>query len=105
MKHKFGYDDSLDVFGVHGIGGIVGALLTGVCASEALGGSGMEHDSVGVQVWYQFLSVVVTIGWSAIVSIAAFFLVDKIVGARVEADVERGGLDVAEHEEQGYDII
>ncbi len=105
MKGKLGYDDSLDVFGVHGIGGIVGALLAGVCASKALGGSGMEHGSIGTQVWYQFLSVVVTIGWSAIVSIVAFVIVDKLVGARVAPEVERNGLDVAEHEEQGYEII
>lgn len=105
MKHKLGYDDSLDVFGVHGVGGIVGALLAGVCAAEALGGAGMEHGSIGTQVWYQLLSVLVTIGWSAIVSIIAFVLVDKTIGARVSPEVERAGLDVAEHEEQGYEIL
>lgn len=105
IKQKFGYDDSLDVFGVHGVGGIVGALLTGVCAAEVMGGSGMEHGSIGAQVWYQFLSVVVTIVWSGIVSIVAFFIVDKVVGARVKPEVERGGLDLSEHEEQGYEIL
>jgi Amt family ammonium transporter len=105
IKKKFGYDDSLDVFGVHGMGGIVGALLTGVCASEALGGSGMEHDCMGTQVWYQFLSVLVTIGWSGTVSVIAFLIVDKTIGARVSEDVERSGLDINEHEEQGYEIL
>lgn len=105
LKRKLGYDDSLDVFGVHGVGGIVGALLAGVCASEALGGAGMEHDSIGTQVWYQFLSVVVTIVWSAVVSVIAFALVDKTIGARVSPEIERSGLDVAEHEEQGYEIL
>ena len=70
-----------------------------------MGGSGMEHGSIGTQVWYQFLSVVVTIVWSAVVSIVAFFIVDKLVGARVKPEVERGGLDLAEHEEQGYEIL
>lgn len=105
LKQKLGYDDSLDVFGVHGVGGIVGAILAGVFAAEALGGAGMEHDSIGTQVWYQFLSVVVTIGWSAIVSIVAFVIVDKTIGARVKAEVERNGLDLAEHEEQAYEIV
>ncbi len=105
VKHKLGYDDSLDVFGVHGIGGIVGALLTGLCAAEFMGGSGMEHGSVAAQVGHQFLSVVVTVVWSGAVSIAAFFVVDKLVGARVAEDVERSGLDIAEHEEQGYEIL
>jgi ammonium transporter, Amt family len=105
LKKKLGYDDSLDVFGVHGVGGIVGALLAGVCASEAFGGSGMEHGSIGAQVWHQLLSVLVTIGWSGTVSVVAFFLVDKIIGARVSHEIERSGLDVAEHEEQAYEIF
>jgi len=105
LKRKLGYDDSLDVFGVHGVGGIVGALLAGVCASEAFGGSGMEHANMGTQVWHQLLSVGVTIGWSLVVSVVAFFLVDKIIGARVSPDVERSGLDLVEHEEQAYEIL
>jgi Amt family ammonium transporter len=105
LKKKLGYDDSLDVFGVHGVGGIVGALLAGVCASEVFGGSGTEHGSIGTQVWYQLLSVLVTIGWSATVSMVAFFLVDKIIGTRVSPEVERSGLDLADHEEQAYEIF
>ena len=104
VKHKLGYDDSLDVFGVHGVGGIVGALLTGLCAAEFMGGSGMEHGSVGAQVWHQFLSVAVTVLWSGVVSVVAFVVVDKLLGARVAEDVERAGLDISEHEEQGYEL-
>lgn len=104
IKQKFGYDDSLDVFGVHGVGGIVGALLTGLCATEAMGGAGIEV-SAGMQIWSQFLSVVVTIAWSAGVSIIAFFITDKLLGARVAIEDENTGLDLSNHEEQGYDIL
>jgi Amt family ammonium transporter len=106
VKHDFGYDDSLDVFGVHGIGGIVGALLTGVFAAEQFGGSGLaEGMTIGTQVWAQAKSVAVTAVWSGIVSVAAFILVDRLVGMRVPMDVERGGLDLAEHHEQAYQIV
>ena len=106
VKHRFGYDDSLDVFGVHGVGGIVGALLTGVFAATQFGGSGLaEGMTVGSQVWAQAKSVLVTIAWSGVVSAIAFFLVDKLVGMRVPLEVERGGLDLAEHQEQAYEIV
>ena len=106
VKHRFGYDDSLDVFGVHGVGGIVGALLTGVFAATQFGGSGLaEGMTVGGQVWAQAKSVLVTIAWSGVVSAIAFFLVDKLVGMRVPLEVERGGLDLAEHQEQAYEIV
>ncbi len=106
VKHRFGYDDSLDVFGVHGVGGVVGALLTGVFASTEFGGSGLaEGMTVGSQVWAQAKSVLVTIAWSGVVSAVAFFLVDKLVGMRVPIEVERGGLDLAEHQEQAYEIV
>lgn len=106
VKHRFGYDDSLDVFGVHGVGGIVGALLTGVFASADLGGAGLaEGMTIGTQVWSQAKSVLVTIGWSGVVSIVSFFVVDKLVGMRVPVEVERGGLDLAEHQEQAYEIV
>lgn len=106
VKHRFGYDDSLDVFGVHGVGGIVGALLTGVFAATQFGGSGLaEGMTVGGQVWAQAKSVLVTIVWSGVVSAVAFFLVDKLVGMRVPLEVERGGLDLAEHQEQAYEIV
>ena len=102
VKHAFGYDDSLDVFGVHGVGGVVGAILTGVCASTALGGAGTELASSGAQVIAQLKSVVVTIVWSGVVSIVALFLIDKIVGLRVAPEEELRGLDLADHGETGY---
>lgn len=106
VKHRFGYDDSLDVFGVHGIGGIVGALLTGVFAAAEFGGAGLaEGMTVGGQVWAQAKSLLVTAAWSGVVSIAAFILVDRLVGMRVPMEVERGGLDLAEHQEQAYEIV
>ena len=103
MKKALGYDDSLDVFGVHGIGGIVGALLTGVCAAEAMGGSGMELDSMGAQVFAQLKGVVVTIIWSGVVSVIAFKIADLVTGgARVGEDEEDQGLDLNSHGEAGY---
>jgi Amt family ammonium transporter len=106
VKHRFGYDDSLDVFGVHGVGGIVGALLTGVFASADLGGAGLaEGMTIGSQVLAQAKSVLVTIAWSGVVSAVAFVVVDKLVGMRVPIEVERGGLDLAEHQEQAYEIV
>jgi len=106
VKHRFGYDDTLDVFGVHGVGGIVGALLTGVFAASELGGAGLaEGVTIGSQVWAQAKSVLVTIAWSGTVSVVVFFVVDKLVGMRVPIEVERGGLDLAEHQEQAYEIV
>ena len=103
MKKALGYDDSLDVFGVHGIGGIVGALLTGVCAAEAMGGSGMALDSMGAQVFAQIKGVVVTIIWSGVVSVIAFKIADLVTGgARVGEDEEDQGLDLNSHGEAGY---
>ncbi|MBT4157565.1 MAG: ammonium transporter, partial [Planctomycetaceae bacterium] len=104
VKHKFGYDDSLDVFGVHGVGGIIGAILTGVFAAEALGGSGMELAMLD-QVWAQTKSVLVTIVWSGVVSILAFILVNKLIGMRVSLETEQMGLDLTEHQEQAYDLV
>ncbi|MXV77687.1 ammonium transporter [Candidatus Poribacteria bacterium] len=102
LKSKLGYDDSLDAFGVHGIGGIVGALLTGVFASTALGGS--EEIMIGSQVWVQFLSIVITIVWSGVLSFIILKIVDAIVGLRVEEDDERMGLDLSQHNERGYNL-
>lgn len=103
IKAAFGYDDSLDVFGVHGVGGIVGAILTGVCASSALGGVGLaEGVSIASQVFTQIKSVVVTVLWSAVVSVGALFLVNQIVGIRAIEEVETIGLDLAEHGEESY---
>ena len=102
LKAALRYDDSLDVFGVHGVGGIVGALLTGVCASPALGGQGFALDGMGAQVFAQFKSVIVTIAWSGVVSFVALKAIDAIVGLRVSEEVETAGLDLIEHGEEGY---
>lgn len=101
IKSAMGYDDSLDVFGVHGVGGIVGAILTGVCASDALGGAKADLN-IASQVFIQCKSVLVTVLWSGLVSAIALFVIDKIVGLRVSEEVETIGLDLAEHGEEGY---
>jgi Amt family ammonium transporter len=103
IKKTFGYDDSLDAFGVHGIGGIVGALLTGVFASDALGGVGyVEGVTMGAQVFAQLKSVIVTLVYSGVVSLILFKLIDLTIGLRVSEEVESQGLDLAEHGEEGY---
>ena len=103
LKAKLKYDDSLDVFGVHGVGGIVGAVLTGVCADAALGGAGLaEGVTMAGQVITQIKSVVVTVVWSGVVATVALFLADKLVGLRASEEVETLGLDLTEHGEEGY---
>jgi ammonium transporter, Amt family len=106
-----GADDSLDVFGVHGVGGIVGALLTGVFNTQALGGPGFVGDwvaatvtsnPVGTQTWIQLKAVLVTIVWSGVVSLVAYFIVDKVIGLRVTEEDEREGLDISAHGETAY---
>ncbi len=105
LKFILKVDDSLDVFGVHGIGGIVGAILTGVVASESLGGTGYgEGIGMGAQVWGQFMSVIITIAWSGTVSFILFFIINKIMGLRVESDDELRGLDLSDHDEQAYEL-
>jgi Amt family ammonium transporter len=111
LKRMLGADDSLDVFGVHGVGGIVGALLTGVFAAPSLGGTGIfdyvanaasPDYSIGGQVWIQFQAVATTIVWSAVVSYIAYKLVDMIIGLRVSEEDEREGLDISSHGESAY---
>jgi Amt family ammonium transporter len=103
VKEKFGYDDSLDVFGVHGIGGIVGAIGTGFFASASLGGAGYaEGVTMGAQVFVQIKAVVVTIVWCGVASFVLYKIVDMIVGLRVAPETEREGLDLAEHGERAY---
>ncbi|MBX9817887.1 MAG: ammonium transporter, partial [Burkholderiaceae bacterium] len=111
LKRLLGADDSLDVFGVHGVGGIVGAILTGVFASPSLGGTGVydyvtnavaEGYSIGTQVWIQTQGVLLTIVWSAVVSFVAFKLVDLVIGLRVSEEDEREGLDISSHGETAY---
>jgi Amt family ammonium transporter len=103
LKHLLGYDDSLDVFGVHGVGGIVGAVLTGLCAADFMGGAGTALDTVGAQIMVQIKSVLVTIVWSGVVSWVALFVIDKLVGGlRVSVEEETMGLDQSSHGESGY---
>ena len=112
LKRLLGADDSLDVFGVHGVGGILGALLTGVFASPALGGVGLfdyvtnkgsaDPYSIVAQVTTQATAVGVTILWSAVVSFIAYKLVDIVIGLRVPEDEEREGLDITSHGESAY---
>ncbi len=112
LKRMIGADDSLDVFGVHGVGGIFGALMTAVFASPSLGGVGifdnvtakMSTDaySIGGQLWIQIQAVGTTVLWSAVVSFAAYKLVDLVIGLRVPEDEEREGLDVTSHGESAY---
>ena len=111
LKKMLRADDSLDVFGVHGVGGIVGALLTGVFNNQALGGPGIVTDWVtatvgnsemGAQVWIQLKAVLLTIVWSGFVSLAAYKIVDLVVGLRVAEDEEREGLDITSHGETAY---
>ena len=105
LKRKLGYDDSLDVFGVHGVGGIVGALLTGVFAHAALGGVGLaEGVSIGAQVGKQALAVLVTVVWSGAVTFIAWGLVNKISPMRIDSDGETEGLDLVLHDERGYNL-
>ncbi len=99
LKSKLGYDDSLDVFGVHGIGGIVGAILAG-CFSIAEGGT--ESFNLGLQTWVQLKSVLITIIWSGFVSIIVLLVLKKTVGLRVSEEDEETGLDLSTHGETGY---
>ncbi|WP_193758167.1 ammonium transporter [Pseudacidovorax intermedius] len=111
LKRLLGADDSLDVFGVHGVGGIVGALLTGVFNTQALGGPGLVTDwvtatvgsnGIGAQVWIQLKGVLLTIVWSAVVSFIAYKIADLTVGLRVTEEEEREGLDITSHGETAY---
>ena len=111
LKRMLGADDSLDVFGVHGVGGIVGALLTGVFAAPSLGGTGIydyvanavsPDYSISGQVWIQAQAILTTIVWSGVVSVIAYKLVDIVLGLRVSEEEEREGLDISSHGETAY---
>ncbi len=102
IKSKFGYDDSLDVFGVHGIGGIVGAIGTGILMAPGLGGTGGEDFSMGGQVVIQFKAVLITLLWSGIGSAILIYITKAVTGIRVATDDERQGLDLTAHGESAY---
>jgi len=100
LKKALGYDDSLDVFGIHGIGGIIGAIGTGVFVSPALGGVGVADYSMAGQVATQATGVLITVAWSGVVSLVLFKLIDLSIGLRVSEEQEREGLDTASHGER-----
>ena len=103
LKRKLGYDDSLDAFGVHGIGGIVGALLTGIFAAPMLGGFG-EVESIGLQLWIQFKGVLFTVVYTGIVTYLILKAIDLVMGLRVNEEQETIGLDLSLHNERGYNL-
>ena len=102
VKAKFGYDDSLDAFGIHGVGGIVGAIGTAVVYQPFLGGPGDGSTALGTQLGIQVFSVLVTIAWAAIGTLIAGYLVKLTVGLRVSEETEVDGLDISEHGERAY---
>jgi Amt family ammonium transporter len=111
LKRLLGADDSLDVFGVHGLGGALGAVLTGVFAAPSMGGTGIydyvanavaPDYSIVAQVWIQIQAVLTTAIWSGIVAYLAFKLVDMVIGLRVTEEEEREGLDISSHGESAY---
>jgi len=111
LKKLLGVDDSLDVFGVHAVGGIFGAIFTGIFNAPSLGGPGFPNNwfegnpgfgSIGAQVWIQVQAVGITVIWTAVVALIAFKIADVIVGLRVSEEEEREGLDINSHGETAY---
>ncbi|MFO1174630.1 MAG: ammonium transporter [Paracoccaceae bacterium] len=102
VKNRFGYDDSLDVFGVHCVGGILGAIGTGIFSAASLGGVKGGDYSIAAQTWIQIEAVALTLIWSGVVSFVLYKLVDMVFGLRVDADSERQGLDLISHGEAAY---
>ncbi|MDN3235181.1 ammonium transporter [Pseudomonas sp. WAC2] len=103
LKRKIGYDDSLDAFGVHGVGGIVGALLTGIFAAPALGGFGTVAD-IGGQLWIQLKGVLFTLVYTGILTFVILKVIDMVMGLRVSDEEETVGLDLTLHNERGYNM-
>ncbi|MBI5891806.1 MAG: ammonia channel protein, partial [Nitrosomonadales bacterium] len=112
LKKLLGADDALDVFGIHGIGGILGALLTGVFNGFAMGGTGIIDyvnntivtTEMGPQVWIQAQAVLTTLIWSGVVAFVCYKIVDLTIGLRVAEDAEREGLDTTSHGEKAYNL-
>ncbi|MDV5824447.1 ammonium transporter [Sphingobium naphthae] len=102
LKPKLGYDDSLDAFGIHGIGGMIGAIGTGIVYSPALGGPGGDDFAIGSQLVTQLLATVTTIIWAAIGTAIAIYIAKAVTGLRVSQEVEYEGLDLGEHGERAY---
>jgi len=105
MKRAFGYDDSLDAFGVHAIGGIIGALLTGVCVDASFGGAGLADGvTMGAQLGKQVIGVLTTVVYTGVVSFILLKIIDMVIGLRVTEEQEAQGLDLALHDERGYNL-
>lgn len=107
VKPKFGYDDALDAFGVHGVGGIIGSVLTGVFATQFVTGEGGVQGALygdWNQLWIQIAATVISMVFSAVMTFVLFKIVDKLVGIRVDKRVEEEGLDIYEHGESAYDL-
>jgi Amt family ammonium transporter len=112
IKNMFGYDDALDVFGIHCIGGIVGAIGTGILVAPALGGTGIMDYTTGkiadydfaTQVWAQFKAVLMTLVWSGVGSFILYKVVEYTVGLRPTVEQEREGLDLSDHGERSYNM-
>jgi Amt family ammonium transporter len=102
VKNALGYDESLDVFGIHAVAGVVGSILTGVLVSTSLGGVGAEGYDMATQVWKQFVAVGIAIAWSAIGTLVILVVLRVIVGLRPATDHEREGLDLVDHGERAY---
>ncbi|MCJ2187257.1 ammonium transporter [Novosphingobium beihaiensis] len=102
VKPALGYDDTLDAFGIHGVGGIVGAIGTGIVYSPALGGPGGDDFVMASQVWIQTKAVLVSIGWAGVGTVIAIYAAKLITGLRVTEEVEHEGLDIGEHGERAY---
>jgi len=106
LKRALGYDDSLDVFGVHAVGGIIGAMLTGVFAAESLGGAGLgvEEGGIGAQLVVQAIGVGSTIVYTGVMSLIILKVIDMVMGLRVTPEQETEGLDISLHDERGYNL-
>jgi Amt family ammonium transporter len=102
LKPKLGYDDALDAFGVHGIGGMIGAVGTGIVYAPTLGGPGKPDFNMGHQLLVQIEAVATTIVWASVGTVIAIYVAKAVTGLRVSPDVEREGLDIGEHGERAY---
>ncbi|HXF08873.1 MAG TPA: ammonium transporter [Candidatus Acidoferrales bacterium] len=105
LKRALGYDDSLDVFGVHAVGGLVGAILTGLFADASMGGKGLaEGVSIGAQLWIQIKGALFTVIYTAVLSFIILKVIDVLIGLRVSEEEETQGLDISLHDERGYNL-
>jgi Amt family ammonium transporter len=105
LKRALGYDDSLDVFGVHAVGGLVGAILTGLFADASMGGKGLaEGVTIGAQLWIQVKGALFTVIYTAVLSFIILKVIDILIGLRVSEEEETQGLDISLHDERGYNL-